>query len=60
MYYPVPCTQEQLLPARWVNRPPQRKNLADHIKRLRNKYGVETGRECRNRMVWIGIWPSRN
>jgi len=61
MYNPVPCTQEQLVPVRWVCSigGPSREVVADHLKALRAKWGNHTARECRSRLYWIGIHPVR-
>lgn len=61
MYKPVPCTQEQLVPVRWVCsiNGPSREVVVDHLKGLRERWGNSTARECKARMLWIGIFPVR-
>jgi len=58
-YNPVPCTEEQLLPTRWIVKLPlpSRQQVADHLWQLRQRWGSETARECRRRMIWVGIFP---
>lgn len=58
-YNPVPCSNEQLFPTRWiVRRPlPTRQEVAAHLRYLRVRWGSETARECRSRMIWVGVYP---
>ena len=57
MYNPIPCTQEELYPTRWIIRQPSRDVVADHLRHLLEVYGSPTALECRRRMMWVGIFP---
>ena len=59
MYRPINCTQEQLIPTRWIVRAePTRLHIADHVKALKARFGRDTARECMRRLYWVGIVPS--
>lgn len=60
MYRPVPCTQEQLLPTRWILSYPTRQQVADHLRRLRERFGTQTAMECKRRMLWVGVFPTQS
>ena len=61
IYSPIPCTQEQLIPTRWITGGyPDRETVAEHLRTLRQRYGTETARECKRRMLWIGIFPTQS
>jgi hypothetical protein len=61
MFGPIPCTQEQLFPTRWIcGRKPSRDEMATHLRSLRARFGTPTARECRSRMLWVGIYPAPN
>lgn len=58
MYNPIPCTQEQLIPTRWIsNGYPSRQTVSNHLRQLRRTWGKATANECKSRMLWIGIFP---
>lgn len=57
-YSPVPCTEERLLPTRWiVGKAPDRKRTAEHLLGLRAEFGTRVAKECRSRMIWVGVYP---
>ena len=58
MYKPIQCTNEQLIPTRWIIRGIDRKTLALHVQQLKSLYGKQTARECLWRCRWIGIMPT--
>ena len=60
MYNPIPCTQEQLIPTRWVLSYPPRAAVAAHLRTLRERFGTACARECKARMLWIGVFPTQS
>ncbi len=60
MYNPIPCTTERLFPTRWICRQsPTRDQVAAHLLGLRAEFGAATARECKSRMMWVGIFPTQ-
>ena len=57
MYRPIPCSNEELYPTRWISRPPSRGEVAKQLVHLRRWYGTPCAKECRSRMIWVGIYP---
>lgn len=59
MYNPVQCSQEQLFPTRYIVYPPARGEMAAHLRKLRKVYDNFHARECKSRMIWVGVYPVR-
>lgn len=53
---PTP-SNEELVPTRFILRPPPRQTVADHLRSLVRRYGRWTARACRNEMIRIGCFP---